>query len=472
MYTLGIFRRFLKYTAVGIIAVTVTSFTAFEGTHLWVEKVGLAQETDEDAKQWEWDLEADRWNGSMSGGTDPGLGVKGRHGVRSAWSALRWGAGSAKSVESRAFATRKGEGTPAPIQGSLEYAHEFLRFAIEIAEEAQAQGKLHPMTLNVLLARRADVVSRIGTRSALDEARSEYERVWANLSGQGVYAARVALKLGDLNRRLGDTQDALSWWARSIQLATGKDAPASADSLPVVPESVPTSPMAQRTLVSSLVSLSAFYATTGRLREAEAIEEASLKLLRNIPSPPSFDSASPAQALHHLYVLQRSSLLSIHLAEVLYALQNKPSASVDWLKQAAESSERVASSLTGRSPTHPDAPGSKTAHPAAPETTLTERYAKSKSMSGPAKNLLRDARRTAAEAWNLIGVLTEGSKTADANAKALECYERALGWAGVGRDTAGEMGEPGEGTLEEEWKVFWANYVRARDATKEKEEKK
>ena len=472
MYTLDFFRRFLKYTAIGVIAVSMTTFTAFEGAHLWVEKVGLAPETDEDAKQWEWDLEADRWNGSMSGGTDPGLGISGRHAVRSAWSALNWGSVSNTTVESRAFATRKGEGAPAPIQVRLEYAHEFLRLAIEIAEQAHAKGWLHPMTLNVLLARRADIVSRIGTRSALDEARSEYERVWTNLSGEGVQAARVALKLGDLNRRLGDTEDALSWWARSIRLATGGAATAPADGPPVVPESLPTSPMAQRTLVSSLVSLSAFYATTGQLDQAKAVEEASMKLLRSIPSPPSFDSASPAQALHLLYVLQRSSLLSIHLAEVLYAQQNKPSTSVDWLRQAAESSERVALSLTGLPPTHPDAPGSKIPHPPASETALTERYAKSKSMSGQAKNLLRDARRTAAEAWNLIGVLTEGSETPDASTKALECYERALGWAGVGRDKAGGIGEPGEGTLESEWKTFWANYVRARDATKKVEEQK
>ncbi|KAH9901347.1 hypothetical protein C8Q73DRAFT_677563 [Cubamyces lactineus] len=472
MYTVDFFKRFLKYTAVGIIAVTFTSLTVFEGMHQWVENVGLAPETDEDAKQWEWDLEADRWNGSSSGGTDPGLGFSGRHAVRSAWSVLHWGSGSVTSVESKAYAARKGEGAPAPIQASLEYAQEFLRIAIELAEQAQAKGSLHPMTLNALLARRADVVSRIGTRSALDEARSEYERVWANLSGQGVQAARVALKLGDLNRRLGDTEDALSWWARSIQLATGKAAPASASDLPTVPDEIPASPLAQRTLVSSLVSLSAFYATTGQLHQAEAFEEASLKLLRSIPSPQSFHSASPAQALHLLYVLQRSSLLSIHHAEVLYALGNKPSTSVDWLRQAAESSERVALSLSGLPPTHPDAPGSKIPHPPASETALVEQYAKSKSMSGPAKNLLRDARRTAAEAWNLIGILTEGSQSADANDKALECYERALGWAGVGRDKAGGIGEPGEGTLESEWQVFWANYVRARDATKKKEEQK
>lgn len=473
MFTVDFFRRFIKYTAVGIVVVAVSSWTAFEGAHMWVENVALAQDTEEDAKQWGWDVEADKWSGSPKGGTDPGLGFTGRHAVRSAWMVLYWGTGSSTNVvASKAFTGRNGEGaTLAPIHATLEYAQEFLRIALEGAEQANAKGRLHPMTITSLLARRADVISRMGTRNALDEARSEYERVWSNVAGKGVQAARIALKLGDLNRRLGDTEDALFWWARSIELAAGKNHATPPNAHPIVPETVPTSPLAQRTLVSTLVSLSAFYATTGQLREAKAAEESSLNLLRAIPSPQSFDDASPGQALHCLYILHRSSIISIHLAEVLYALRTKPATSVDWLTRAAESSERVALSLSGLPPTHPDAPGSKIPHPPASETPLTEQYAKSKSMNGPAKNLLRDARRTAAEAWNLIGVLTEGSKSPDAPAKALECYERALGWAGVGRDKAGGIGQPGEGTLESDWQVFWANYVRTREAVKKLEQK-
>ncbi|KAI0647015.1 hypothetical protein C8Q79DRAFT_1000069 [Trametes meyenii] len=473
MFTVDFFRRFLKYTAVGIIALSVTSWTAFEGAHLWVENVALAPETDEDAKRWEWDLEVDRWSGSEKGGTDPALGFSGRHAARSAWMVLNWGTGSTTSVvASKAFTGRNGEGpTLAPIQAKLEYAQEFLRMAIEIGEQANAKGRLHPFTITALLARRADVISRMGTRNTLDEARSEYERVWSNIFGQGVQAARVALKLGDLNWRLQDTEDALSWWARSIELSSGKNAAVLPSAVPTVPQSIPPNPLGQRTLVSALVSLSAFYATTGQLRQAQALEESSLNLLRSIPSPPSLESATPAQALHSLFILHRSSIMSIHFAEVLYALRNKPSASIDWLTRAAESSERVALSLTGLPPHHPDAPGSQIPHPPASETPLTDAYTKSRSMSGPAKNLLRDARRTAAEAWNLIGILTEGGKSTDAPAKALECYERALGWAGVGRDKAGGIGHPGEGTLESDWKVFWANYVRARDVVKKQEQK-
>jgi len=90
-------------------------------------------------------------------------------------------------------------------------------------------------------------------------------------------------------------------------------------------------------------------------------------------------------------------------------------------------------------------------------------------MSKPAKSLLRDARRTAAEAWNLIGILKEGSKKPDMEG-ALDCYERALGWAGVTKERAGGVGEAGEGILEAEWKVLWGNYIRAREAVRKQSE--
>ncbi|TBU65867.1 hypothetical protein BD310DRAFT_30441 [Dichomitus squalens] len=473
MFTVDFFRRFLKFTAIGFVLLGATGLTAFEAAHLYVEHSGLSPETDEEVKKWEWDLEADRWTGSPNGGSDPALGFYGRHAIRSAWMVLNWGTGSNTDVvASKAFTGREGQGaTLAPIQASLEYGQEFLRVAIESAEKAQKDGKIHPGTLTALLARRADVVERMGTRNSLDEARSEYERIWSQLAAKGPQAAHIALKLGDLNRRLGDTEDALAWWTRSIQLAQGGENTETPTNPPSVPESVPSSPLAQRTLVSALVSLSAFYATTGQLKQAQACEDASLKLLRSLPAPRAFDAATPPQALHLLYILHRSSILSIHHAEVLYALRKGSATSIDWLSQAAHSSERVALSLSGLPPVHPDAPGSKIPHPPSSETPLAAEYTNSKSMHGPAKALLRDARRTAAEAWNLIGVLSEGSGSPDANAKALECYERALGWAGVGRDKAGGIGQPGEGTLDTEYETFWANYVRTRDAVRSQEKR-
>lgn len=464
-FTLDFFRRFAKFTAIGLFAVGMTAWTAFESVHMYVEYSELKRETDPEIQKWEWDLEGDKWAQGESGGTDSALGLRGCHAVRAAWMSQNWGVGQEASVTST-LRSGKGNGGLNVVEARLETTLAFLEKALEYANENS--DKLRPTTITDLLQQHASVLERMGTKGALHESRKEFNRLWARLPGQGIDAARIALKLGDLSQRLGDSEDALAWWARAIQLTQDKGARVPIDVPPVVPDSVPTSPLAQRTFISTLVSLSAFYATAGQLVQAQEVEERSLNLLRSIQQPESFDAAPPPHALHALYVLHRSALLSIHLAEVQYALRNKEPTSLQWLARAAQSSERVALALTGLPTIHPDAPMSKIPHPPSSETPLIPTYAKSLSMRKPARSLLRDARRTAAEAWNLMGLLTEASETPGAAKQALECYERAVGWAGIAGNKAGGIGKPGEGTLESEWKVLWSNYVRARNAVKEK----
>ncbi|KAH7914660.1 hypothetical protein BJ138DRAFT_1143325 [Hygrophoropsis aurantiaca] len=461
MFTFNFFKRLVKYSFVGIFTLGVTGWTAFEGVHMWVEKMELAPDRDSEVRQWEWDADGEKWTGGGLGGTDPGLGFKGRHAVRSSWIAQNWGTGSGESVITPS--TRGSQGGLNVVETRLEIAQNFLSVALNIAVSKMQDGKLRPGTIGELLYRRGAILERMGTADALCEARSQYERVWAGLPGKGIDTARTALKLGDLNYRLGDTEDALAWWKRTLQLTQGSSTQ-DTSGFPI-PQTVPSSPSAQRTIASALVSVSAYYATSNQLKEARAVQESALDFLRSIPSPSSLTAASPPQALHALYLLHRSSLLSIHLAEVLYALRSAPQTSVQWLTRAAESSERVALALTGLPFTHPDATVSKIPHPPASEASLIPVFTKSTAMKKPATSLLRDARRTAAEAWNLLGLLREGDKD-NGMEKALECYERALGWAGVAANPAKGGGEAGEGTSEKEWKVLWGNYVRAREATR------
>jgi len=291
--------------------------------------------------------------------------------------------------------------------------------------------------------------------------------------------------------------------------------------IPSIPARLPTSPLAQRTLAATLSSLSAYYAQTGRLKDAKDVQEAGLKLLKTAGTVPSLASEaegnssvgslnsnprssltasssvseSPARALHELFLLHRTSLLSLHHAEVSYALRSATSASsLAALTHAAAVSEQIALLLTGSSLTHPDAPASRVPAPPAPDAKLDAHYVAGAVLGSPAKALLRDARRTAMQAWTLRGVLLErtagaGESTSISNprsrkskkgtentatytdvpdaskskSEALACYERALGWAGVKADEQGGIGQPGEGTLDSEWKALWGSYTRLRD---------
>ena len=81
-------------------------------------------------------------------------------------------------------------------------------------------------------------------------------------------------------------------------------------------------------------------------------------------------------------------------------------------------------------------------------------------MKKPAKSLI-DTRRSAVEAWNLLGVLHEGKGDIALLRASLGRFERALGWADVA--TSGD-GKTGEGILEMGWKALLRNYSRVREA--------
>jgi hypothetical protein len=69
------FRRFVKFLLITSIAAGTIAGVSWEGAHLWVEYVGLAAESDPEARKWQWDKEMERWSGTEAG-TDPALGMQ------------------------------------------------------------------------------------------------------------------------------------------------------------------------------------------------------------------------------------------------------------------------------------------------------------------------------------------------------------------------------------------------------------
>ncbi|KAJ6630796.1 hypothetical protein B0H10DRAFT_1983115 [Mycena sp. CBHHK59/15] len=435
-------------SAAGLLIVGATGALLNTGTHMWLENrlARMKTDVDSDNRQWEWDLESERWTGDPSqGGTDSGLGSQGRKAVRDAWFSQN---------RPEVYGTTEGTeeaGDVNIVDAVLLRTEVCLRTAITIAEQPDIAPMLHPCTLVDLLTRRAATLERLGP-AHVNESRMLYERVWNLLDGKGIHAARIAVKLGDLNQRLGEGQNALAWWARAIQLSCGGE-PNSA--VPVVPTTPPTSPLAQRTLVSALVSVSAFYAMARQLSQAQGVEEASLNLLRTIRPPESLASASLPQALHFLSLLHRSAIFSLHLSEVLYAQRVPVAECLQRLQTAATSSERVAYALVGMSIWNSD----NVATPSAGEPLLPE-Y-ENACLEKPATTLLRDARRSAADAWNLMGELTERMGPSH-NRLALSYYQRAIGWAGRTNEEGALEAAPE--TLRDDWTVLWRNYARMRQA--------
>ncbi|KAG8726780.1 hypothetical protein FRC12_023091 [Ceratobasidium sp. 428] len=434
-------QKIAKYTIGGVVIIGGITALGVEATHQWVEHVELRPELKDDTFGWE--SERDRWSGGPQGGTDSRLGWWARRAVRSAWIPLNWGSSSFEGVIGVGEAESGGLNV---FERKYAAAESFLRGAIDEARRRILDP--HDPALLELMARHAAVVERMGGRTNLEAARNEWAALLKLLPPQGNDTAKVTKRIGDLSARLGDTDSAMDAWGKSLKAIESQD-----------PEKLPSEPAAQRSAVSALLSISGNYALQRELRYARATEETALSLLEPLPAPSlaRITKSTAPEQLHSLFLYHRSALFAIHLAEVLWAQSSRKNlpVSLGYLKVAAEKSEHAALLLTGTPRVHPDVPLSSTPHPPVPNAKILNVFGSSRTLKQPARSLLRDARRSAAEAWNLRGLLLEKGKN---DKESLECFERALEWAG------GQDNLEGEGdVLERDRKNIWRNWARLRE---------
>ncbi|CAE6420687.1 unnamed protein product [Rhizoctonia solani] len=440
-FAFSVFHRIIKYSLGGLALIIGSTVLGLEAAHQWVEHVELKPELKDDTFGWE--DEREHWSGGTQGGTDSRLGWWARRAVRSAWVPLNWGSTNFEGV----IGAGQGEGGGLNVfERKYAAAEGFLRGAIEAAQKRISEPNDHAIL--ELMSLHAGVVERMGGRTSLEAARIEWEALLGLLPPRSNDAARVAKRLGDLNARLGNMKLALEAWNRSLE-AEGF----------IKQEKIPTNPYSQRLVISTLLSMSGNYALQRQLQLARQTEETALSLLEPLP-PPSLSritkDTAPEQ-LHKLFTSHRSALFMMHMAEVLWAESPRKNltTSLDYLAKAAERSEQTALLLTGTPRIHPDVPLSSVPHPPVPNANLLNVFGSSKTLKQPARSLLRDARRSSAEAWNLRGLLLEGEKR---DKEALECFERALEWAGGANNIEGE----GD-VLERDRKQIWRNWAKLRE---------
>ncbi|PPQ86246.1 hypothetical protein CVT25_005575 [Psilocybe cyanescens] len=453
-------KHVLRYTIFALVSVA----TIYGGAHLYVEHVQMAPETDHEVKKWEWDLINNNWTGEpVKGGTSPALGFRARHIIRAAFASYNHNAPDTTVMveETTPGGNSSNNQTKAihVVDARLYETERHLRNAILLIKEKLSKNGLGSHAFAMLLLRHAGILEQLGHDVHISLAKEEYECAWQYCTTPQ-YQEFIAWKLGDLNSRLGHNNEAIQWWNKSIQLIQ-ESSQGSVD-VSTGNQLIPHSPLAQRILASILVSKSSHLAASGNFEEAQALEESALHFLRSIRHPDSISATSSPQALHALYLLQRSSLLSIHQAEVLHAQRRPLNTSIQWLSSAAESSERVVQILTG---TKSDSPStSDRSNPSIYSKNIAELlpvYTDSSSMNTPARALLRDARRTAAEAWNMMGILHE-KRDGTGSRPALECFERAVIWAGTVEGKNQSVG-PAKDTLHSDWHIYWSNYQRAKN---------
>jgi tetratricopeptide (TPR) repeat protein len=518
-HTLFAFRnlgRIVAFVGYGALLVGLVTATAYEGGHLWIEGQ-MRIPADEDAKQWGWEPEG--WTGGENGGTSSSLGFVGRHAVRAAWFSLHNTLPFGGTTTISQADGGRGLGSLNVTGSDLESARMYLEKAIACVHDQDGRVRMDRVGSELLERHAAvleRIGTRVALSRAREEY---LQILVDGREARRLSQARLAVKIGDISERLGNNEAALTWWNRGIDLTsddvssnpsvtphvrppsptlthgnitstfwkwTQKTPSEDTSSSPCIemkpseltlPIRPPSSPEAQRTLVAAILSISAHYSKTNQLKEAKGIQEYAISLIDGmVPMPETSSSAlsvelqSPGQILHQMYLLQRKSILALHHAEVTYSILSSssrrkavPTRPLTDLVTAASLSEIVAQVLTDTSLLPDMSPsassksvsgsGTNVPHPVASHALLAMTYRQSPWLHTQAQSVLRDARRTAVEAWDLCGVLYGEVK--NGQKKALECYERALGWAEA------EEGLP-RMTSVDAWQSLWDRYTDAR----------
>ncbi|KAI6108975.1 hypothetical protein EV401DRAFT_2212832 [Pisolithus croceorrhizus] len=218
-----------------------------------------------------------KWSGDDTGGTDPALRLKARRTVKDTWMTQNWGSDShtESTLSTPAWGMRR----------------------------------------------------TYGDEASIFDTRSDYENVWFGLSMEGITNFCIALKLGDLNSRLGENKEALEWWARAIHMTQGTQRP-KGSTLPIASQTLPSSPLAQYILASTLFSLPICYFTSQHLKEAQKVQETALSVLRpSVRSYPFqcivYDTSAPLAltmyatlVISYPFVLLKSSMHRAHLGSL------------------------------------------------------------------------------------------------------------------------------------------------------------
>ncbi|KAI6109818.1 hypothetical protein F5141DRAFT_809874 [Pisolithus sp. B1] len=118
----------------------------------------------------------------------------------------------------------------------------------------------------------------MGTRDAIFDARFDYENVWFGHRRNKKFPRCIEARRAQV--RLGESKEALEWWAQAIHMTQGTQQP-KGSALPIASQTLPSSPLAQCTLTSTLFSLSIYYFTSHHLKEVRKVQETALSLLRS-----------------------------------------------------------------------------------------------------------------------------------------------------------------------------------------------
>jgi len=343
--TLGVVSRIARILIGSTLIVGGVTFATWEGTHQYVENVLMRRDApgsataspDESASvaRWGWDTDERLEALGHCYGTDPRLGIFGRHMVRSAWMAEHWGSGIAPSL---AFghnprAITEAEQDAATAHAGLRLAENFLSTGIRIAEERhmvvpdlpqEAPLDATAVALELWLSA---VREQIGTPLSLARAELTCEKLYDVCTNDAALRTALATRIGTLFARMDRFDDGRAWIDRALggRSSSGLVSALLARRIPAM------SPRDVRAASAALQALSVMHvraATKGtarrtHLEQALRTQLAALRLLAAAGADALASQDGSADALQVLWTQQREGIFGVHVAETLYALERE-----------------------------------------------------------------------------------------------------------------------------------------------------
>nr|XP_031858430.1 uncharacterized protein CI109_006193 [Kwoniella shandongensis]KAA5525502.1 hypothetical protein CI109_006193 [Kwoniella shandongensis] len=350
-----------------------------------------------------------------------------------------------------------------------------------------------PAVIDLLLLK-AGVLERINTPDSIIHAKDLYEQVLSSVyhaqgehdgttAGGKARVMRLAGKVGDLSARSSAGDEALKWWRWGLERAgvraevdsgvskvikevkeeskgwfgRSKPTPVQTPIVSSIPETQTPpqtlSPPVLRATISLLVSTSAHLATQSSLSTAASLQSLALSYIPSTQLTTPTPLTGPA-VLHKTWLQQRASLLQLHHASVLHALNSKSNQTpLKLVTQSQSDSEKLIAALQN----------------------LPREYTtpQSNPLAAPAKLLRRDALLTGAESAYTRGVFIErslpktvavGQGDTDHQLQQLElaaeCFERAMTLSGM--ESGMEKRETEDVGRGDEWARYYRSFVRVR----------
>lgn len=325
--TIVVVSRIARILLGSVLVVGGTTLVAWEGMHQYVEHAAMpsqrSRQLDADDKYgFATDAHLDAWTHCEH--TDSRLGIFGRHMVRSAWMAQHWGSGITPSVM---FGHRTGSMNvqAATENQGLRMAEQFLHTSLHIAEnknivvpdEAATGATPDPAAVRLELWL-ANVREQLGTPASLERAINACEKVY-DVVPDDILRTYVATRLGTQYTLLGKAGDGLAWLDRAMKLGGAHTTTSDAVDALLARRIPALAPRDERTTLSILQTLSALHAHQPQgLHQALRTQLAALRLASAAASP---TPTSRDGVLHRLWVEQKQSVLAMHVAETLYAMQ-------------------------------------------------------------------------------------------------------------------------------------------------------